>query len=167
MTKIPKWLKSFFMFSAAHTYSNLSRLFLRLFTGLMFLQLGVRQMLHLEEFAQSAIGAMGLASESTIVAIVVIEILCATFIILGLFTRLALIPSIGIMLYAESIIASATSVTAAGQMFNFEPGYPIMFLGIFAYMLLAGPGKISLDYIIAIHTINEKDDEESDLLEKA
>ena len=80
---------------------------------------------------------------------------------------MALIPSIGIMIYAESVIASATSVSAAGQMFNFEPGYPIMFLGIFAYILLAGPGKISLDYLIAVHTLNEKDDEESEVLEKA
>lgn len=167
MIKIPKWFKTFFMFNAGHTYSNLSRLFLRLFTGVMFLQLGIRQMLHLEEFAQSAMGAMGLANESTIVSIVVIELLCAVCIILGLFTRVALIPSIGIMIYAESVIASATHVSAAGQMFNFEPGYPIMFLGIFIYILLAGPGKISLDYLIAIHTINEKDDEESEMLEKA
>jgi len=167
MIKIPKWLKSLFMFNAGHTYSNLSRLFLRLFTGLMFLQLGVRQVLHLEEFAQSAMGDMGLANESTIVAIMVVEILCAVCIILGLFTRLALLPSIGIMIYAETLMTSATNVTAAGQMFVFEPGYPIMFLGIFVYMLLAGPGKISLDYLIAIHIVNEKDDDDSEMLEKA
>lgn len=167
MINIPKWFKTFLMFNAGHTYSNLSRLFLRLFTGLMFLQMGIRQMLHLEEFAQSAMGAMGVANESTIVAIVVVEIVCAVFIILGLFTRVALIPSIGVMLYAETIMASATSVSSAGQMFIFEPGYPIMFLGIFAYMLLAGPGKISLDYLIGIHIVNEKDDEESEVLEKA
>ena len=167
MINIPKWLKTFFMFNAGHTYSNLSRLFLRLFTGLMFLQMGIRQMLHLEEFAHQAMGAMGLQFESTIVAIVVVEIVCAVFIILGLFTRVALIPSIGVMLYAETVMASATSVSSAGQMFIFEPGYPIMFLGIFAYMLLAGPGKISLDYLIAIHLVNEKDEAESEVLEKA
>jgi len=71
------------------------------------------------------------------------------------------------MVYAETVMLTATSVSSAGQMFIFEPGYPIMFLGIFAYMLLAGPGKISLDYLIAIHTINEKDDEDSEVLEKA
>ena len=97
----------------------------------------------------------------------VVEIVCAVFIILGLFTRVALIPSIGVMLYAETVMASATSVSSAGQMFIFEPGYPIMFLGIFAYMLLAGPGKISLDYLIAIHLVNEKDEAESEVLEKA
>ena len=164
MIKIPKWLKSFFMFNAGHTYSNLSRLFLRLFTGVMFLQLGLRQMLHLEEFSTQA---LGLANDTTIVVIVAVELLCAVCIILGLFTRLALLPSIAIMIYAETVMTNATSVSAAGQMFNFEPGYPIMFLGVFAYILLDGPGKISLDYLIAIHTINEKDDEESEVLEKA
>lgn len=164
MINLPKWIKSFLMLNAAHTYSNLSRLFLRLFTGIMFLQMGVRQMTHLGDFAQSS---MGSASESTLVTIVVVEIVCAVFIILGLFTRLTLIPSIGIMIYAEVAMMSASSASTAGQMFIFEPGYPIMFLGIFAYMLLAGPGKISLDYLFAIHTISEKDDEESEVLEKA
>ena len=167
MTNIPQWLKTFFMFNAGHTYNNLSRLFLRLFTGIMFLQMGVRQMTHIEEFVNAAMGSMGLPSEGAIVAIVVVEIVCAVFIILGLFTRLALIPSIGIMIYAETVMVAAPSVSSAGQMFIFEPGYPIMFIGIFAYMLLAGPGKISLDYLIAIHTINEKDDEDSEVLEKA
>ncbi len=164
MINLPKWIKSFLMLNAAHTYSNLSRLFLRLFTGIMFLQMGVRQMTHLGDFAQSS---MGSASESTLVTIVVVEIVCAVFIILGLFTRLTLIPSIGIMIYAEIAMMSSSSASTAGQMFIFEPGYPIMFLGIFAYMLLAGPGKISLDYLFAIHTISEKDDEESEVLEKA
>lgn len=167
MIKIPNWLKTFFMFNAGHTYSNLSRLFLRLFTGIMFLQMGVRQMTHLEEFATSAMGTMGLPSDDALVAIIILEIVCAVFIILGLFTRLALIPSIGVMVYAETVMVTATSVSSAGQMFIFEPGYPLMFLGIFAYMLLAGPGKISLDYLIAIHLVNEKDEEESEVLEKA
>lgn len=167
MINIPKWLKCFFLFNVGYTYSNLSRLFLRLFTGIMFLQMGVRQMTHIEEFANVAVGSMGLTNEGGLVAIIVLEIVCAVFIILGLFTRLALIPSIGVMIYAETVMVSATSVSSAGQMFIFEPGYPIMFLGIFVYLLLAGPGKISLDYLIAIHTISEKDDEESEVLEKA
>ena len=168
MINIPKWLKTFFMFNAGHTYSNLSRLFLRLFTGIMFLQMGVRQMTHLEEFANAAVGSMGLPGENALVAIIVLEIVCAVFIILGLFTRIALLPSIGVMIYAETVMVAATSVSSAGQMFIFEPGYPLMFLGIFAYMLLAGPGKISLDYLIAIHTISgERDDEESEVLDKA
>ncbi|MBR2147584.1 MAG: hypothetical protein IJ925_09265, partial [Muribaculaceae bacterium] len=62
--------------------------------------------------------------ESTLVTIVVVEIVCAVFIFLGLFTRLTLIPSIGIMIYAEVAMMSASSASTAGQMFIFEPGYP-------------------------------------------
>ena len=50
MINIPKWLQRFFMLNTGYTYSNLSRLFLRLFTGVMFLQLGVRQITHIESF---------------------------------------------------------------------------------------------------------------------
>ena len=102
MTKLPKWLQSLFMMNVGHTYSNLSRLFLRLFTGLMFLQLGVRQMLHLEEFAHSSMGAIATANDSTIIAIVVIEIVCAVLIIIGLFTRLALIPYLYCLIFCIS-----------------------------------------------------------------
>jgi hypothetical protein len=40
---------------------------------------------------------------------------------------------------------------------------PIMFLGIFLFMMLAGPGKISLDYIISVHltSIDEKGEAEA------
>ena len=42
-----------------------------------------------------------------------------------------------------------------------------MFLGIFAYMLLAGPGKISLDYLFALHLTQGRNDSENELLDKA
>ena len=35
-----------------------------------------------------------------------------------------------------------------------------MFIGIFIYILLAGPGKISLDYIIAAHFTESRADEQ-------
>ncbi len=165
MINIPKWLQRFFMLNTGYTYSNLSRLFLRLFTGVMFLQLGVRQMTHLESFSGTAMGAV---DPSVMVAIMVIEIVCAVFIILGLFTRLALLPSIAVMIYAECILPSPSALAGVDQqMFFFEPGYPVMFLGIFVFMLLAGPGKISLDYLISIHTIDEKVDDNGKVLEKA
>ena len=63
------------------------------------------------------------------------------------------------MLVIEKVFFSPqTAVT--DQLFNFAPGYPVMFIGIFIYMLLAGPGKISLDYIIAAHFTETVDDEQ-------
>ena len=150
------WLKRLFLYvCVGHTYSNLSRLFLRLFTGVMFLQLGIRQVIHFDEIAP---GVAATSGGTLLTLIVVAELLCATLIMIGLLMRLALLPSIAIMLYAQSIV---TPVSAAGQLFNFEPGYPVMFIGIFIFLLLAGPGKISLDYIIAAYFTETPDDEQA------
>ena len=100
------FFKNLFLYSAGHTYSNLSRLFLRLFTGIMFLQLCIRQMLNFDE---------------------------------------------------NVILSSPANVS--DLLFNFQPGYPVMFIGIFVFMLLSGPGKISLDYIIAAHFTESPADE--------
>ena len=86
------------------------------------------------------------------------ELLCAVCIMLGFLTRLAVLFPLALMLMVEKVIMSSqTAVT--DHLFNFGPGYPVMFIGIFIYMLLAGPGKISLDYIIAAHFTENVDDE--------
>ncbi|MBR6247974.1 MAG: hypothetical protein IKQ89_03125 [Muribaculaceae bacterium] len=78
-------------------------------------------------------------------------------------TRIAVLPPLVIMCIAENILFSQGHVTE--QLFSFQPGYPVMFIGIFVYMLLAGPGKISLDYIISVHLIDREDEDEA--IEKA
>ena len=144
------FFKNLFLYSAGHTYSNLSRLFLRLFTGIMFLQLCVRQMLNYDSIVPHFGGFLGLSPETSMTILVVIELVCAVCIMLGFLTRLAVLFPLLLMLVAEKVFISSP-VTATDQMFNFAPGYPLMFIGIFVFLLLSGPGKISLDYIIAAH----------------
>lgn len=153
------FFKNLFLYSAGHTYSNLSRLFLRLFTGIMFLQLCIRQMLNFDDLVLNYGGFMGLSAEGGMTVLVVIELLCAVCIMLGLLTRLAVLFPLCLMLVAEDVILSSQSAVP-DQLFNFAPGYPVMFIGIFVFMLLAGPGKISLDYIIAAHFTESAYDEE-------
>lgn len=153
-----RFFKNLFLYSVGHTYSNMSRLFLRLFTGIMFLQLSVRQMLNFDAIVPSFDGFLGLSPETSMTVLVVIELLCAVFIMLGFLTRLSVLFPLGLMLVAENIIMSPPG-TATDQFFNFAPGYPLMFIGIFVYILLAGPGKISLDYFIAAHYTESADDE--------
>ena len=154
-----RFFKNLFLYSAGHTYSNLSRLFLRLFTGILFMQLCIRQMLNFDQLVPTFNGFMGLSPEASITALVVIELLCALCIMLGLLTRLAVLFPLGLMLVAENIFMS-TNAVVPNQLFNFEPGYPVMFIGVFVFLLLAGPGKISLDYIIAAHFTATVDDEQ-------
>jgi len=48
-----------------------------------------------------------------------------------------------------------------------DPGYlPIMFIGIYIWMLIAGPGKISLDYFISLYIINRRGKDEEEELEE-
>ena len=153
------FFKNLFLYSVGHTYSNLSRLFLRLFTGIMFLQLCIRQMLNFDQIVPNFSGFMGLSPETSMIILVVIELLSAVCIMLGFLTRLSVLFPLVLMLFVEKVfVSSQTAVT--DQMFNFAPGYPVMFIGIFIFILLAGPGKISLDYIIGAHFTETVDDEQ-------
>ena len=154
-----RFFKTLFLYSVGHTYSNLSRLFLRLFTGIMFLQLCTRQMLNFDEIVPSFNGFLGLSPETSMTVLVVTELICAVFIMLGFLTRLSVLIPLGLMLIAERVILSSPDAVT-NPLFNFQPGYPVMFIGIFIFMLLAGPGKISLDYIIGAHFTESVDDEQ-------
>ena len=152
------FFKNLFLYSAGHTYSNLSRLFLRLFTGIMFLQLCIRQMLNFDTILPSFDGFMGMSPVASMTVLVIIELLCAVCIMLGFLTRYAVLAPLAFMVAAEHFLMSSPA-GASYSLFNFGPGYPVMFIGIFVYFLLAGPGKISLDYFIAAHFTENTDDE--------
>ena len=152
------FFKNLFLYSVGHTYSNLSRLFLRLFTGIMFLQLCIRQMLNFDQIVPTFNGFMGMSPEASVTALVIVEMLCAVCIMLGFLTRLAVLFPLVLMLIAENIFM-ASPASDPNPLFNFQPGYPLMFIGIFIFILLSGPGKISLDYIIAAHFTESVNDE--------
>ena len=124
----------------------------------MFLQLCIRQMLSFEQIVPTFQGFLGMSPEMSMTVLVALELLCAVCIMLGLLTRLAVLFPMALMLVAENIIMSSPD-SITNQLFNFQPGYPVMFIGIFVFLLLAGPGKISLDYIIAAHFTESADDE--------
>ena len=113
------------------------------------------------------IGVMGMSGEATLVLMIMIEIGCSALIMLGLFSRLAVLPPLAAMLVAENFILTKVVDVSPEMLFSLQPGYvPILFIGIFIYMLLAGPGKISLDYLISIKLFGH-DRQAEDELEKA
>ena len=124
----------------------------------MFLQLCIRQMLNFDAIVPTFDGFLGMSPETSITVLVIIELLCAVCIMLGFLTRLAVLFPLVLMLIAENIFM-ASPASDPNPLFNFQPGYPLMFIGIFIYILLAGPGKISLDYIIAAHFTESVNDE--------
>ncbi len=112
------------------------------------------------------VGVLGMSGGATLVLMIIIELVCSTLIILGLLSRLAVLPPLVTMVVAEGVLLKSMDVAPA-MLFSTQPGYvPILFIGIFVYMLLAGPGKVSLDYLISLKLL-ENDSQAQDELDKA
>lgn len=156
--------KRILLFCTGYTYSNLSRLFLRLFVGVMFLHVCVRQFMDLGHLPEGFDGFWGMAPDTSMMMLIIIESVCATLIILGFLTRIAVIPPLVVMCVAE-VFAYSSYETVTPTLLTFQPGYPVMFIGIFLFLLLSGPGKISLDYIISAQLLERNDDDS--ILEQA
>lgn len=151
--------KKIMLLCTGYTYSNLSRLFLRQFVGVMFLHVCVRQFMDLGHLPEGFDGFWGMAPDTSMTLLLIVGSLCAAFIILGFLTRIAVIPPLVVMCVAE-VVAYSSYETVTPSLFTFLPGYPMMFIGIFLFFLLSGPGKISLDYIISAQLIEPNDDDE-------
>ncbi len=79
----------------------------------------------------------GLGMTVSLVLIIFAEVICSSLIIIGLVTRLATIPLIIGMGTIVTIIHAADPFGAKER--------PLMFLICFAFLLVVGPGKYSLD----------------------
>lgn len=144
------------MYSTSYTYANLSRLFIRLFVGIMFLQFGIRQAIYFDICVNTFPAVLGLSQEYSLILMIAIELICSSMIMLGFLTRLATIPAIITMFFAEYNLLTVVTHEMPFHLSYMQPGFlPIMFLGIFFYILLAGPGKISMDYLLSLHIINQ------------
>lgn len=134
-----------------YTYSNLGRLFLRLFVGVMFIQFGIRHLVGFSELQHSFPATLGMSSETCLILMICIELICSLMIMIGFLTRISCIPPIITMILAEHyIIHDLLSDSFVATIDCTEPGYlPIMFIGIYSAIMLLGPGKISLDYFLA------------------
>lgn len=166
------WYNSFpvncFIKLSGYTYSNLARLFIRLFVGVMFMQFGIRHLVNYSILCHSFPTFLNFSPEATLITMIVIEIICSLFIMVGFLTRLSTLPPICSMIAAEYyILHDMVPNLPAYGLDSIDPGYlPIMFIGIYIYLLLAGPGKISLDYFISLYIITQKGKYEEEELDE-
>lgn len=167
MTDLRKILSQTFVNCTGFTYTNMARLFLRLFVGVMFMQFGIRHLVGFDELRYTFPTIWGMSHETCLILMILIEIVCSLCIMVGFLTRIAVIPPIFTMIAAEYyIINNLLPDTLIYGIDSTQPGYlPIMFIGIYLFFLLAGPGKISLDYFISIFLIGRQGKDEKDELE--
>lgn len=157
--------KQIYIRTTGYSYTNMGRLFLRLFTGVMLMQFGIRQIMNFDDAVTVFPSVLGMDPESSLVTMIVIELASALFIMAGFCTRLMVVPPFVAMILAEHYLLSQAS--EASYMISWtQPGYlPVMFMGIFFFILLVGPGKISVDYFLSLHFIHTDNQSESELEE--
>ncbi|MCM1290318.1 MAG: DoxX family protein [Prevotella sp.] len=159
-------VKNIYIKTTGYSYTNLGRLFLRLFVGLMMLQFGIRQLMYFDAAIDSFPSILGLSPTSILIIMTVIEIGCSLFLMAGFLTRLMTLPPFISMIVAEFYLLHDRLPEAAYMLSWSHQGYlPIMFMGIYFFILLVGPGKISVDYFLSLHIIHTENKSEEELEE--
>lgn len=165
--KIIEIIKKIYIRSSGYSYTNLGRLFLRLFIGLMLIQFGVRQIATFNEINSTFPPVFGMSSEGSLIVMICIEMICSIFIMFGFMTRIMTIPPFIAMTIAEYYLLHDALSESAYMLTWQSQGYlPIMFLGVYFFILLVGPGKISIDYFLSLYFIHSDDKSEDEELEE-
>ena len=164
---IKNFIKTFYIRTTGYSYTNLGRLFLRLFVGIMLMQFAVRQIATFSDISGEFPAIMGMGNETSLILMICIETVCSIFIMFGFLTRLMTLPPFVAMIIAEYHLLHDTLSSAPYMLTWQSQGYlPIMFLGIYFFILLVGPGKISVDYFLSLHLIHSEDKSEDEELEE-
>jgi len=120
---------------------NFSMFFLRIIFGiLMIAKHGYVKMIKFDELQTRFYNFLGIGSTFSLVLIIFAEVICSAFIILGLFTRIAVMP----LIIAMFVVIFGAN-TGKPLM---ESELALLFLGAYVTLLLCGPGRISIDGMI-------------------
>lgn len=134
-------MKKLFSTKVSDNAFSFAMLVLRVGAGsLMMIQHGLDKLMHFSQKSGKFADPFGLGSTTSLALTVFAEFFCAAFIILGLFTRLAVIPLI-IAMGVALLIAHKGELYGDGDAAG-------LFLFCFIAILFAGPGKVSLDRFI-------------------
>ena len=160
------FIKRVYFKVTGYSYTNMGRLFLRLFIGIMLMQFGIRQIVNYEALREVFPAVMGMSGTASLIVMICIETICSIFIMFGFLTRLMIIPPFVAMILAEYHILHDYVREAAYLLDWYQQGYlPIMFMGIYFFLLLVGPGKISVDYFLSLYIIHTENKSEGELEE--
>ena len=119
---------------------NIGMLILRLGVGILIAHHGFDKLVKFNTMKLHFLNFLGLGSTVSLSLVIFAEFFCAIFLILGLFTRLAVIPIMIVMLVAL-FQAHNGDIFFAGEK-------AAIFLAGALTILFCGPGKISVDGMI-------------------
>ncbi len=107
------------------------------FCGLMVYNHGLMKMAIFSESPESFPDPLGIGGKMSYYLVVFAESVCSVLVLLGLFTRFALIPLIITMLVATLTVNWDNPLT--------DKELPLLYLTVYAAIFLLGPGRFSLD----------------------
>lgn len=107
--------------------------------GTMFWQHGWPKLMHFSERMDSFADPFGLGSALSLVLIVFAEVICAALVVLGLWTRAALIP----LIIGMAVIAFMVKGDADFR----EKELALVYLFAFVTLLFTGSGRFAIDRI--------------------
>lgn len=139
---IMKKLLNFFLFgkSTGEGMASLGLLILRVAAGVLMMTHGWSKIQNFEGMVQSGFDPVGMGATLSVVMLIGAEFIAALFIVLGLLTRLSAVPLIVAMSVA-AFVAHASDPLQVKEL-------SLIYLAIFASLMITGAGKYSLDSIL-------------------
>ncbi|QEC69968.1 DoxX family protein [Panacibacter ginsenosidivorans] len=117
---------------------NFAILLARLSFGiLMIMKHGIPHLMEFSSLQYKFYNFLGIGSRFSLVLVLFAELFCSMFLILGLFTRFAVIPLVIVMMVV------IFSVNAGKPFINSE--LAVLYATVFIAILFVGPGRISID----------------------
>lgn len=120
---------------------------LRVFFGVLFFTHGLDKMINFNTLSETYPSVLGFGSYMTLMVSIFCEFACSIFLIAGLMERVVLLPMIASMAVAFFDIHDG--------MFP-EGELSLIYLILFVVLLLTGPGRYSVDYLIDTKFQKEK-----------
>jgi len=141
------------------TNAPAATLLIRLVVGAVFVSEGIQKFLFSEEVGAGRFAKIGISNPEWVALLVgTVEILCGSLVILGLFTRLAAVPLIAVMLVA--IVSTKIPILLGTEFMSFSVR-KVSYYGFWGFMhesrtdlamlfssiflLIVGAGRISVD----------------------
>ena len=120
--------------------SDIALLLLRIFVGIMMLTHGVAKIENFSALKANFPDPVGLGAGFSLLLITCAEVGCSLLVIVGLVTRLAVIPLIVGMCVAAFLTFPGFTMAASEL--------ALLYLSIYITLLIAGPGEYSLDELL-------------------
>ncbi len=145
-------MKKLFSIYYNETAMDVGLFLLRISVSLAMIFYGYHKLTHFTEtmhsdFWEKEINFMGKGGAVSLGLTIFAEFFCSLFIILGLCTRLSLIPLLFCMGYIV-VVLDKYEIVSAGE-HGYELNHAFFYFVIYFVLLLTGPGKWSIDRLIS------------------